>query len=57
MNPYADGPSLAELELMADVREIAAERDAAREEARKLRATVRRLRAELAAARSLALAA
>jgi uncharacterized coiled-coil DUF342 family protein len=58
-DPYAfgDGPTLGELELLADVREIAAERDAALDQVRQLKAAVRRLRSELAAARSVALAA
>lgn len=58
-DPYVlgDGPTLGELELLADVREIAAERDVALAEVRQLKATVRQLRAELAAARPVALAA
>jgi uncharacterized coiled-coil DUF342 family protein len=46
----SDGPTLGELELMADVREIAGERDAARAEVRELRELVTRLRAQLRAA-------
>jgi molybdopterin converting factor small subunit len=53
-----DGPSLAELELMADVREIAGERDAALAEVAQLKATIRKLRAQIrAAATPVALAA
>lgn len=52
-----DGPTLGELELMADVREIAGERDAALAEVARLKATVRQLRDQLKAATSIALAA
>ena len=53
-----DGPTLGELELMADVREIVGERDAALAEVARLKATIRTLRAQLkAAATPVALAA
>ena len=51
MNPYADGPSLEEACLWADLAEVAVERDQALRQLAAALAEIERLRTELCTAR------